>query len=110
MAVSVAEYLGQRTDIDTVNITPVPLRQDISCPFMDGKCSKVSKGLQPICSVRKRSGTMWIVCEHRLCATPKTKDLVGSRKRAPSSLTEHQVNILWQIALTIYRGDFEKVT
>nr|WP_317200429.1 NotI family restriction endonuclease [uncultured Psychrobacter sp.] len=108
MAVSVAEYLGQRTDIDTVNITPVKLRQAVPCPFMDGKCSKVSKGLQPVCSVRKRNGTMWIVCEHRLCATPKTKEIINSKKREPSLLTEHQTDILWKIASTVYRGDFEK--
>ena len=108
MAVSVAEYLGQRTDIDTVNIIPVPLRQDISCPFMDGKCSKVSKGLQPVCSVRKGNGTVWIVCEHRLCATPKKKNIAGSKKRQSSSLTEHQTDILWKVANTVYRGNFEK--
>ena len=108
MAVSVAEYLGQRTDIDTVNILPVKLRQDTPCPFMDGKCSKISKGLQPVCSVRKRNGTMWIVCEHRLCATPKTRDIAGSTKRKSSSLTEHQISILWKVAQTVYRGDFEK--
>ncbi|MBB1417231.1 hypothetical protein H5187_08065 [Pseudoalteromonas sp. SG44-1] len=109
MAVSVAEYLGQRTDIDDKNINPVQLRSQIPCPFMDGNCSKVTKGLQPICSVRKKTGTIWIVCEHRLCATPKTKqDTTNPKKRVPAGLTEHQSSILWEIAKTVYRGEFEK--
>ena len=110
MAVSVAEYLGQRTDIDSVNIIPVAVvsKSKIPCPFMDGICSKIWKGQQPVCSVRKRNGTVWIVCEHRLCATPKTRDVAGSEERKPSSLTEHQADILWKVASTVYRGDFEK--
>lgn len=110
MAVSVAEYLGQRTDVDSVNIVPVPLGTSINCPFMDGTCSKLGKNLQPVCSVRKKDGTMWIVCEHRLCATPKTKKVIinNKEKRVPSSLTQYQVDTLWEIANTVYRGNFSK--
>ena len=110
MAVSVAEYLGQRTDVDGVNIIPVALGDRVECPFMDGLCSKLGKNLQPVCSVRKKNGTMWIVCEHRLCATPKTKKIIinDKEKRVPSTLTKHQVDTLWEIAKTVYRGDFDK--
>jgi len=110
MAVTVAEYLGQRTDVDCVNIIPVSLGEVAKCPFMDGACSKLGKRLQPVCSVRKNNGTMWIVCEHRLCATPKTKKIrVDNKdKRVPASLTKHQIDTLWKIANTVYRGDFDK--
>jgi hypothetical protein len=110
MAVTVAEYLGQRTDVDSVNITPVSLGESVKCPFMDGTCSKLGKNLQPVCSVRKKNGTMWIVCEHRLCATPKTKKirLNDKEKRVPASLTKHQIDTLWKIANAVYRGDFDK--
>jgi len=107
MAVAVAEYFGQRTDIDDPSIQPEPLGEYRICPFMDGACSKLKKSLQPICSVRKNDGTVWIVCEHRLCATPKTKkDFAG--KSSAASLVEHQKDILWKISKTIYRGDFDK--
>ena len=110
MAIQVAEYLGQRTDIDDINIVPVQLGEKRPCPFMDGYCSKLSKNLQPICSVRKKSGTMWIVCEHRLCATPKTKVIKvdGKDKRVAAALTPHQQKILWDIAQTVYRGQFKE--
>jgi hypothetical protein len=106
MAVTVAEYMGQRTDVDIPPIVPVALGSVVPCPFMDGHCSKLTKNLQPVCSVRKRSGELWIVCEHRLCATPKTKK-VGSG-RATASLTDHQIDVLWKIAETVYRGKFTK--
>ncbi|MGR5238399.1 hypothetical protein [Vibrio alfacsensis] len=110
MAIKVAEYLGQRTDVDDINIIPVQLGENHQCPFMDGHCSKLSKKLQPVCSVRKKSGTMWIVCEHRLCATPKTKviQIEGKDKRVAAVLTPHQQKILWDIAQTVYRGQFEQ--
>lgn len=106
MAVSVAEYLGQRTDIDLPSIKPEQLGSDVKCPFMDGLCTKLKKNLQPVCSVRKNDNSLWIVCEHRLCATPRTK--LVANKRVPASLTTHQQRILWDIAKTIYKGDFKK--
>ena len=105
MAVTVAEYLGQRTDIEFPSISPVTLGTECACPFMDGNCSKLKKSLQPVCSVRKPNNALWIVCEHRLCATPKTKIEDGSR--VPAALMPHQQDMLWEIAKTIYRGDFE---
>lgn len=108
MSVSVAEYIGQRTDIDSKQIEPVELGERVPCPFMDGHCSKLTKKLQPVCSVRKSDGTVWIVCEHRLCATPKTKLMSDGKKRDKAQLTPHQVNVLWEIAKTVYRGDFKE--
>lgn len=68
MAVSIAEYLGQRTDVEH-QIVPVSKGTLAQCPFMDRTCDKVSKNNHPVCSVRKPDGTIWIVCEHRLCST-----------------------------------------
>lgn len=42
MAVSIAEYLGQRTDVDQ-QIVPVAKGTQIQCPFMDRTCDKASK-------------------------------------------------------------------
>lgn len=110
MAVQVAEYLGQRTDVDDRDIQPIALGEKHLCPFMDGYCSKLSKKLQPVCSVRKKNGTMWIVCEHRLCATPKTKkeNIDGKATTVKAQLTPHQEEVLWKIAKTVYRGEFDK--
>lgn len=95
MGVSVAEYLGQRTDIDEPSILPAS-GDDKVCPFMEGvKCSK--KG-HPICSVRKNDGTLWICCEHRLCSTKKTYP--GTKRTLP--LCQHQKDILLDIARHIF--------
>lgn len=113
MAVQVAEYLGQRTDIDTVNITPVLPKSGAMCPFMDRTCDKVSKGNPPVCAVRKSNNKIWIVCEHRLCATRQKKKVphpTNPKKMidAQIGLVAHQIDILWKIAKTIYRGTFAK--
>ena len=71
MGVSVAEYLGQRTDIDNPTILPVHVstvkterdalkhRGEIpSCPFVCGNmCKKIASGNEPVCSVRKPDKT-----------------------------------------------------
>lgn len=94
MGVHVAEYLGQRTDIDEPVI--VPAVGERICPFMQGvKCSK--RG-HPICSVRKNDGTLWICCEHRLCATKKKYP--GTNRKL--LLCEHQRNVLLDIARHIF--------
>ncbi|HFV6845753.1 TPA: hypothetical protein ACH9Z0_005135, partial [Escherichia coli] len=52
MAVSIAEYLGQRTDVDQ-QIVPVAKGTQIQCPFMDRTCDKASKvknPTPPVCS------------------------------------------------------------
>lgn len=94
MSVSVAEYLGQRTDISTPVISPVPNRAGARCPFMNDLCSKVQEGYKPICSVRKRDGIIWIVCRHRLCSTKK--DI---------RLSSYQVGILLQVARTTFNSN-----
>jgi hypothetical protein len=113
VAVSVAEYLGQRTDIVSPIIHPVTEKSGAVCPFMDRTCDKVAKGNPPVCSVRKNDGTIWIVCEHRLCATRKKKKVdspgsPGSQVDQSIGLIKHQQDILWQVAQTIYRGAFSK--
>lgn len=90
MGVSVAEYLGQRTDVDVPVIKPKLTKAP--CPFSSGNnCMKTGRGRNPICSVRKDDGTYWIVCENRLCATKK--DL---------KLCPHQQEILLDIAKHVF--------
>ncbi len=89
MPVRVFEYLGQRTDAEA-NIVPTTT-ESAPCPFMDHDCAKLPKGDKPICSVKDSNDTMWIVCEHRLCATKST-----------NSLTQYQKNILHSIAQAIF--------
>jgi len=111
MSVSIAEYLGQRTDFLGSQIIPVALKSGARCPFMDRACDKVSKGNEPVCSVRKKDGDLWIVCEHRLCSTrqkekrkvpsPKDPNVLVSRDVA-IQLVKHQVDILFKVAETIY--------
>lgn len=96
MAVRVAEYLGQRTDVDTPVIQPAT--KGAMCPFMNAECTKVRKGYKPVCSVRKEgSGSVWIVCPHRLCATLKTPPL-----------TSYQETMLHDIAKLIFHPDIAK--
>lgn len=105
MVVRVAEYLGQRTD-SSIDITPVPLDKHNPplCPFMDRSCDKAAKGLPPVCAVRKENHQVWIVCEHRLCSTRTKKKIIeqGQIKEVATQLVPHQINILRQIAHTIY--------
>lgn len=94
MPVSVAEYLGVRTDT-SLQVAPVfnlSSKPKIPCPFRNHHCLKTAKGQQPVCSVRDTSGELWIVCEHRLCAT--------TPKAGP--VNEHQKKILRLVAETIY--------
>lgn len=93
MGVSVAEYYGQRTDVDDPIIRPVEGEQ--TCPFSCGNaCKKLKSGNAPVCSVRKPDGTLWIVCSERLCAT---------KKDIP--LCEHQCAILHDIGRHIFSYD-----
>lgn len=96
MVVSVAEYLGQRTD-SNVNIKPVQLGESVNCPFMDRSCDKVLKKLQPVCSVRKADNSLWITCEHRLCSSRKK-----NREKIQIGLVPHQQELLLRIARFIY--------
>ncbi|MBP5441122.1 MAG: hypothetical protein J6Y14_09510 [Fibrobacter sp.] len=103
MGVSVAEYFGKRTDIEQPTIAPIVIPDKIGssipwgencpkCPFTSGNdCKKLKSGNQPVCSVRKSDGTLWINCSERLCSTKK--DL---------PLCEHQKNMLLQIGRHIF--------
>lgn len=93
MGVSVAEYYGQRTDVDEPRI--LPITGEATCPFSSGNvCKKLKSNNAPVCSVRKSDGTMWIVCSDRLCAT---------KKDIP--LCEHQISILHKIAKHLFSDD-----
>ena len=111
MAAKIAEYLGQRVDYDGKQIIPTKPNSDAMCPFMDRPCDKVnkSKPLKPVCSVRKADGSIWIVCEHRLCSTRKVKSvIVGNKKKKEDiGLVQHQVDILSKVASTIYPHGFK---
>ncbi|MDD9338072.1 MAG: NotI family restriction endonuclease [Providencia heimbachae] len=104
MAVSIAEYLGQRTDVEEV-IIPVAKDTEAQCPFMDRTCDKVTKKNHPVCSVRKPDSTIWIVCEHRLCSTRQKKDVrvKGRIQKVDNILVEHQIDILRKVAKLIYQ-------
>lgn len=105
MRTSVAEYLGMRTDIDTPVISPIiiPDRSGRkitwdernpcpTCPFTSGNsCKKLVSGNEPVCSVRRSDGTLWINCSERLCST---------KKNLPFS--QHQKNILLQTGKYIF--------
>lgn len=110
MGVCVAEYLGQRTDVDSPTISPIIIPGKDSegkvawngncptCPFTTGNpCKKLTKGEQPVCCVRKVDGTLWICCSERLCST---------KKNLP--LSEHQKNMLFQIGTHIFNPNTEK--
>lgn len=102
MGTSVAEYFGLRTDVDTYSILPIEIPKNGSsvqwndncpiCPFTSGNtCKKLKSGKEPVCSVRKADGTLWINCSERLCSTKK-----GIR------LNDHQKNILLQVGKHIF--------
>ncbi len=94
MTVTVAEYLGVNVD-SSETILPVQglaKKPEVPCPFRTDKCFKVAKAQHPVCSVRDGSGNIWIVCEHRLCAT----------KPKEGKVTEHQRRILRMIAREIF--------
>lgn len=110
MSVYVAEYFGQRTDVDNPNITPPqipPKKKDRArlgwngeiptCPFTCGNpCKKMNSGYEPICAVRKQDGTLWLNCSDRLCAT---------KKDIP--LSEYQRGILLQASHYIFSQEVE---
>ena len=51
MAVTIAEYLGQRVDVEAP-IKPITSKAT-NCPFMEKACEKLKKNNKPICSARK---------------------------------------------------------
>lgn len=104
----VAEYLGMRTDVDDQMIAPVIIPPKVGrsvnwtannpcpiCPFTSGNpCKKLISGNEPVCSVRKSDGTLWINCSERLCST---------KKNIP--LNEHQKDILLKAGKYIFSPD-----
>lgn len=68
MPLSIAEYLGQRTDNDTQDIIPVEFGGSITptCPFSGVACRKLNIRNHPVCSVRTQNGQPFIVCPDRL--------------------------------------------
>ena len=109
MGVSVAEYLGQRTDVDTPTIEPAFIKPDKRnwqiyendlprCPFTAGNiCKKAKSGNEPVCCVRKPDGTLWLNCSDRLCCTKQDLDL-----------SAHQRNILYQVGKHIFSNDVQE--
>ena len=110
MGTCVAEYLGHRTDVDTPTITPITIPPKVgrsinwttnnpcpTCPFTSGNpCKKLVSGNEPVCSVRKSDGTLWINCSERLCST---------KKNLP--LNAHQKNILYQAGKYIFSANVQ---
>jgi hypothetical protein len=97
MPIIVAEYLGVRTDNpqNPPSAIDSQSKPDVSCPFRDGGCSKAAKGLTPVCSIKDASsGQVWIVCEHRLCATQPRN----------AKLNEYQRTVLSQIGELVFPG------
>lgn len=97
--VSIAEYFGQRTDIDTG--TPIaPVGAGSICPFMGGKtCTKT----KPFCSVRNSNGKLWISCKNRLCSSIKNyPDPTNNQRDIWLPLSQYQKNILLKIAQTAF--------
>ncbi len=94
MPVGIAEYLGQRTDVDAPQIRPSVLNPTIAptCPFMGGPCSKLvgQKSYPPVCSVRSDSDQLFVVCSDRL--VPAKSNV----------LTSDHLNILGQVASCLF--------
>lgn len=105
MGTIVAEYYGNRTDTESL-IYPMHVEKDKAkrkelvregeippCPFTNkSPCTKILKGNEPVCSVRKSDGTLWITCPDRLCSTGKTENF----------LCKHQKDILLQVGRYIF--------
>lgn len=91
MAISIAEYLGQRTDANQP-ISPV-LSVDSLCPFNGVACRKIASSDRkaPVCSVRTgKDKDVYIVCEERLISTKI------------NNLTEYQKSKLLEVAKLIF--------
>lgn len=95
MPLSVAEYLGQRTDIEVYDIIPSELGGDLipTCPFSGLACRKLNANppQHPVCSVRvhdkNERGRPFIVCSDRLIPA-KARGLSPSHIAALASVTQ----------------------
>lgn len=106
MGALVAEYYGKRTDasgaIEPVMFPDKPEKWPEGakippCPFSCGNtCKKLKSQNEPVCSVRDQSGTLWLVCSERLCATKKDIPLCA-----------HQQKMLYDIARHVFSKDID---
>ena len=95
MSIAIAEYLGNRTDVQTPNIIPSRLggRPVPICPFSGGACIKLAHNppLQPVCSVRvydrNFDGRPFIVCSNRLIPA-QAKTITSAHTAALGSIIE----------------------
>lgn len=94
MPVRIAEYLGQRTDVDEPAIRPTALKPNVAptCPFLGQPCTKLTgkKSYPPVCSVRKGNGSLFVVCSDRI---------VPARSR---TLTVDHLNLLGSVSAILF--------
>lgn len=92
MPIRVAEYLGVSTSNSYGAPSPIDSSSSprVACPFRNGGCAKAAKGQTPVCSIRDVvNDQVWIVCEHRLCATqPREAELTDYQRSVLSSISE----------------------
>jgi len=119
MPISIAEYLGQRTDVPFPDILPSVRGGAIvpTCPFSGGPCIKLEHNppLQPVCSVRVHGkgfiGQPFIVCSNRLIPA-QAKTLSPSHTAALASVAQTlfpgvhpgEVGFLRQIGVNLAPG------
>ena len=97
MAVKVAEYFGHNAEVPGATVTPTRAVQP--CPFTNGNpCKKLANDKKPpVCSVRKMTGTLWITCSKRLCASQHN-----------ISLSSYQSDMLFAIAKILFGSGVSK--
>ena len=90
MPLSVAEYLGQRTDNTEFDIIPSEFGGNITptCPFSGVACSKLhaNNPNHPVCCVRTTDGRPFIVCQDRLIPS-KAGALIETYKKKETLCT-----------------------
>lgn len=79
MSQFIAEYLGVAVKAgNRLPLVDSRTKPVVQCPFREGACAKAKKGQVPVCSLRdSNSSELWIVCEHRLCATSPKNTLLS---------------------------------
>jgi hypothetical protein len=90
MVLSIAEYLGYRTDALSPDIIPSSLEGTIvpTCPFSGSPCIKLNSSdpSHPICSVRQ-GPDIFIVCSNRLIPA-QAKTITSSHIQAINSISK----------------------
>lgn len=95
MPLSIAEYLGQRTDLEAPDILSSALDGNLvpTCPFSGVACKKLHANppMHPVCSVRvydqKHDGKPFIVCTDRLLPA-KARTLAPTQIAALASVAK----------------------